>query len=196
MAYYGRTAADKKGQPHLLTAGEDGTVKMWDVRTSGQSVRNLIGHTHVVTSVVASEAGDRVLSGSLDGSVIEWDLTSGKILGPPLILSSSASVANTMSDRSSGPVTSMALVEVENGPTLYTAAKACRGSTVGLVREWNLSRRVETRAFTVEAEVPWCVCVARDLLFVACNDSCTRMWNVKASSRGCDVNLGDGCSLS
>ena len=75
----------------------------------------------------------------------------------------------------------MALVEDGDAPLLYTAAKASqlkpiltpfeahfnpifaakasRGSAVGVVREWNLYRRVQTRVFNVEADVPWSVCV-------------------------------------
>ena len=158
------------------------------MRAGGKPIRSFDkGHTHVVTCVVASTNGGLVLSGSLDGSVIEWDVGSGRVLGAPFILSSGANVANTKKDLPSSPITSMALAEDAEAPVLYTAAKASRGSTSGVVREWNLHRRVQTRVFNVEAEVPWGVCVARGLLFVACNDSCTRMWSTRGSSRMCDV---------
>ena len=124
---------------------------------------------------------------TLQNLLLDWDVGSGRVLGAPFILSSGANVANTKKDLPSSPITSMALAEDAEAPVLYTAAKASRGSTSGVVREWNLHRRVQTRVFNVEAEVPWGVCVARGLLFVACNDSCTRMWSTRGSSRMCDV---------
>jgi len=135
-------------QAMLLTASADATLKLWDVR-AGKAVRDFLGHKNVVTSVVASRTGDRVLSGSLDGSVLEWDVNSGRIIGSPVIKSSHASIADTKLDCPAGPITSIALDEEGETPLLYTAAKAARGMKHGIVRAWNLRRRVETRCFSV-----------------------------------------------
>lgn len=59
-----------------------GAVKLWDLET-GELVRVFGengGHTHSVMSVIFSPDGKRVLSGSQDRTVIEWDVETGEIL--------------------------------------------------------------------------------------------------------------------
>jgi WD40 repeat protein len=49
-------------------------VKVWDA-TTGQELRDLPGLTSHVYSVAISADGQRVVSGSFDGTVRVWDLT-------------------------------------------------------------------------------------------------------------------------
>jgi WD40 repeat protein len=65
---------DREGR-WVASAGEDSTVKVWDSHT-GTLVRSFRGHTGFVTSLAFSPDGRRLYSGSRDGTVKVWDLTS------------------------------------------------------------------------------------------------------------------------
>lgn len=58
----------------VATAGEDSAVKVWDSYT-GSLVRNFRGHTGLVSSLVFSPDGHRLVSGSRDTTVKVWDVT-------------------------------------------------------------------------------------------------------------------------
>jgi WD40 repeat protein len=60
----------------LASAGQDGTVKMWDVATS-QEVRTLTGHTGVVSGVAFSPDG-KLASAGQDRTVRLWDAETGR----------------------------------------------------------------------------------------------------------------------
>jgi guanine nucleotide-binding protein subunit beta-2-like 1 protein len=69
--------------PDLLVSGSrDKTVIVWNlVRTSeeyGHALRRLHGHSHFVEDVKLSQDGHYALSGSWDGSMRLWDLTSSQ----------------------------------------------------------------------------------------------------------------------
>ncbi|MFB9180316.1 WD40 repeat domain-containing serine/threonine protein kinase [Dactylosporangium sucinum] len=70
----------------VLSAADDGTVRVWDAG-SGECRQVLTGHTAKVTSVAPTADGWFALSGSVDGTVRAWDLRSGRCLqvlqGPP-----------------------------------------------------------------------------------------------------------------
>jgi WD40 repeat protein/tRNA A-37 threonylcarbamoyl transferase component Bud32 len=55
----------------LASAGDDGTVRLWDSET-GKLLHTLTGHTGPVTCLVLSRAGDALASGGVDGTVQVW----------------------------------------------------------------------------------------------------------------------------
>jgi WD40 repeat protein len=61
----------------LASAGEDGTVKLWDVGT-GQAALTLPGHSSAVHSLSFSPDGARLASGGEDRTVRIWDATRGQ----------------------------------------------------------------------------------------------------------------------
>ena len=63
----------------LLSASEDGTLKIWDV-AAGSEIRTLSGHVDAVNSCSYSPGGRRILSGSDDATVRIWDATTGETL--------------------------------------------------------------------------------------------------------------------
>ena len=71
------TGAD--GRPLLASAGDDATIRLWDVET-GEPVNEFIGHGDLVRTVIfGSGPGGRplLISGSADRTVRFWDLQTG-----------------------------------------------------------------------------------------------------------------------
>jgi WD40 repeat protein len=69
-------AATRRGE--LLTAGEDGTVRIW--RKDGTLGGTLEGHTDAVRAVAVSADGEIVATGGSDGSVRVWELERRRLL--------------------------------------------------------------------------------------------------------------------
>jgi WD40 repeat protein len=61
----------------LASAGEDGTVKVWDTAT-GQETLTLKGHTGRVRSLAWSPDGQRLASAGEDGTVKVWEADTGQ----------------------------------------------------------------------------------------------------------------------
>jgi serine/threonine protein kinase len=63
----------------LLSAGEDGTLRLWDAG-DGKPVRTLTGHAGAVTAAVFSPDGKRILSGGGSDGLRLWDPAEGRPL--------------------------------------------------------------------------------------------------------------------
>lgn len=61
----------------IVTAGADGSIKQWDISTD-TLLRNYIGHTASVVSLVVIREFGELLSGGQDRTVNHWLLSSGK----------------------------------------------------------------------------------------------------------------------
>ncbi|MDP6505833.1 MAG: serine/threonine-protein kinase, partial [Planctomycetota bacterium] len=66
-----------KGE-QILTAGFDGTARLWNVRT-GKVIRTLKGHRGAVYSASFSRNGKWIVTAGVDKTAILWDAKSGKI---------------------------------------------------------------------------------------------------------------------
>ena len=56
-----------------LAAGEFRKIKLWDLAT-GEEVATLDGHSSNVESLLFSPDGSTLISGSLDGTMLIWDM--------------------------------------------------------------------------------------------------------------------------
>ncbi len=61
----------------LASAGQDGTVRLWDTATARWQ-RTLTGHQGAVTSLAFHPSGKTLVSGGADGTVRLWNLATGK----------------------------------------------------------------------------------------------------------------------
>ncbi len=63
----------------ILTAGKDGTARLWET-ASGRMLRRFEGHNGAVTSAIFSSDGKFVLTASDDRTARLWDATTGRTL--------------------------------------------------------------------------------------------------------------------
>ena len=68
------TTSDGK---HLISAGDDGVIKVWDA-TNGNLVTTMKGHQECVFSLTISPDGKFLVSGDLLGSIRQWSLDTWK----------------------------------------------------------------------------------------------------------------------
>jgi hypothetical protein len=70
------SAAFSPDGDRIVSASEDGTVRVWDA-AQGTDLRVLAGHTDWVWSAAFSPDGDHIVSASFDGTVRVWEAASG-----------------------------------------------------------------------------------------------------------------------
>src|SRR5215510_5492690 len=73
------SAAFSRNGTHVLTGGEDGTLKLWDIATT-RLVRTFAGHKGDITAVALAPDGTRALSGSKDKTIRLWEVATGRLI--------------------------------------------------------------------------------------------------------------------
>lgn len=63
----------------MASGGPESIVRLWDPRT-GNRIRNFVGHTDNVRSILINEDGNTVMTASSDQSVKVWSVTAGRCL--------------------------------------------------------------------------------------------------------------------
>lgn len=58
---------------HLISASDDGMLKMWDVNT-GIDIKSFVGHNSSVKCFDITKDGSRMISGDANGKILLWDL--------------------------------------------------------------------------------------------------------------------------
>ncbi|MFF5704621.1 WD40 repeat domain-containing serine/threonine protein kinase [Streptomyces sp. NPDC012794] len=111
----------------LASAGEDGTIRLWDLVDRLRPAVTLAGHTRPVTSVVFSPDAKTIASGGEDGTIRLWNLPSRK--------------ATATLTGHTQPVASVAFSP--DGGLLAS------GSADGTIRLWDVVTRTSTSAGTL-----------------------------------------------
>ena len=77
--------AELDGRPVVISGGDDGTVRVWDLATGTPVSDPFTGHDGSVRAVAVAELDGRpvVISGSDDRTVRVWDLATGTPVGDP-----------------------------------------------------------------------------------------------------------------
>ncbi|MGJ6965896.1 nSTAND1 domain-containing NTPase [Streptosporangium sp. G11] len=79
-----RSVAFSRDGSRLASAGQDGTVRLWDVATHDQVGGPLVGHDGPVRSVAFSRDSSRLASGGEDGTVRLWNVATHEQAGASL----------------------------------------------------------------------------------------------------------------
>ncbi|HSW12753.1 MAG TPA: TIR domain-containing protein [Solimonas sp.] len=87
-----RCAAFSPDGQCVVTAGDDGSARIWNAQT-GTLMGKSMKHGQGVATASFSSDGQKVVTASDDGSAIIWDAESGKALGEPLLHGSPVTAA-------------------------------------------------------------------------------------------------------
>jgi hypothetical protein len=122
-----------------LSAGSEGTVRLWDLQTR-QELRTLRGHNKRVETVVFLPDGRRALSGGLDKMLRLWDLDDGSEL-----------------KQLAGHDNFVTSVAVSAG-----GRRALSGGVDRTVRVWDLDKGKQIRRFADHQDWSYRVCLSAD----------------------------------
>ncbi|MDY6805664.1 MAG: AAA-like domain-containing protein [Cyanobacteriota bacterium] len=141
----------------LVTASDDGTVRLWDL--SGNQIAEFAGHTHWVNSVSFSPDGQMLATASNDRTARLWDL-SGKLMAE------FAGHTHWVNSVSFSP----------DGQMLATASRDCTA------RLWNLSGKLMAK-FVGHSFLVNSVGLSPDgkMLATASNDGTARLWDLSGN---------------
>jgi WD40 repeat protein len=118
---------------HLATAGNDRTVRIWDVET-GDLVRTLTGPTLAIVGLVATTNSSTVIAGCQDGRTIAWNAATGAELHnyPGPWLSSMSGVPGTNQVLTANSDKIVRLRDVTAGTTVRTFEGHTTSTTLGV----------------------------------------------------------------
>ena len=144
-----------------ISAGADGTLRIWDTK-SGKELKRLEGHTGRVWTVAFAPDGRRAASGGFDNTVRLWDVASGREIR-----------------RCTGHTDYVRSVAFSHDGHLLLS-----GGDDRMLRLWNADTGKEIRSFPGHDHFVWCVALSRDgkKALSASLDKTVRLWDVDTGS--------------
>jgi WD40 repeat protein len=189
-----------------LSAGSDGTVRLWDL-TTGKEVKQLSGHQDKVQSAAFSRDGRLALTGALDKTARVWNVAEGRELVcfrkhqdwvRSVAFSADGKRALTTSGGPNNIDCTVRLWDVANGQEIRTmkghdkpvtctvftpdGRQVVSGSDDGTVRLWDLSDGRELRKYLGHQGHIYGVAVSGDGRVIASggSDKTIRLWDLKS----------------
>ena len=149
---------------------EEKTIRLWNVATGRNTqtltVHTLTGHNNQIGSVKFSPDGETLISGGQDGTVLIWDVSTGK--HKPLTDQGVDTERNTYS------YWKMVLMFNSDGSKLATSDKN------GIIRLWDVSTRKEEQTFEGHTKTITSIDFSPDDRSIASTgeDGTVRLWNI------------------
>ncbi len=172
----GVAVAHVAGTDLIVSAGSDGTVRLWDA-VSAAPVGELLGHRGAVTSVAVGEYRGQVVavSGGVDQTVRRWDLEGRRQLQNPL-------------EGHTDSVTAVAIERLRERDVVVSA------SADNTVRIWEDLEAGEPRVRTLAVHRDiWSVAISTgegDIVVTASGDGTLRRWDLDGGEVGEPLVVG------
>ncbi len=168
--HYGRISGVEFSRDGSLLASwslsyEDKTIRLWNVAT-GRNIQTLTGNNNLIGNVIFSPDGETLISGGQDGTVLIWDVSTGK--------HKTLTDQGVDTERHAYSNPKMVLMFNSDGSKLAT------GDKNGIIRLWDASTWKEEQALEGHANAITSIDFSPDDRSIASTgkDGTVRLWDI------------------
>lgn len=168
--HYGRISGVEFSRDGSLLASwslsyEDKTIRLWNV-APGRNIQTLTGNNNLIGSVIFSPDGETLISGGQDGTVLIWDVSTGK--------HKTLTDQGVDTERHAYSNPKMVLMFNSDGSKLAT------GDKNGIIRLWDASTWKEEQALEGHANAITSIDFSPDDRSIASTgkDGTVRLWDI------------------
>ncbi len=168
--HYGRIRGVEFSRDGSLLASwsfsyEDKMIRLWNVAT-GRNTQTLTGHNNLIESVAFSPKGETLISGGQDGTILIWDVSTGK--------HKTLTDQGVDTERNTHSNSIMVLMFNSDGSKLAT------GDKNGIIRLWDVSTWKEEQTLDGHADAITSIDFSPDNRSIASTgeDGTVRLWDI------------------